>query len=139
MTRWLDFLFNIWPFITMTICPTAKIVKVGSKFCEIPNKPLKNLPKTQLFFAQVAKFGQIRSHLTRKTWNLNRIYAFLIQIQLFKQKNIRSDRNWNGAFLRRRPIFHAAQIGAISNFFLLFLLATVYTFYGLKILHSSLF
>ena len=40
--------FNIWPFATNKICPNAlKIVKVGSKFCQILNKAFKMLPNAK--------------------------------------------------------------------------------------------
>ena len=44
VTRWLDYLFKIWPFTTMKICPiTSKTArKVDSKFCPIVLDSLKN-------------------------------------------------------------------------------------------------
>ena len=50
VTRWLDYIFNAWPFTPMKICPTArKITKLGSKFCQILNEPSKNDPDTEFF------------------------------------------------------------------------------------------
>ena len=38
VTRWLNYLFNIWPFRTMKMCPIVKtFAKVGSQFCQILN------------------------------------------------------------------------------------------------------
>ena len=47
-TRWLEYLFNIWPFRTIKICPKVKIfAKVGSNF-GLPNTKylLKKWPIT---------------------------------------------------------------------------------------------
>ena len=50
VTRWLDYIFNAWPFTPMKICPTKrKITKMGSKFCQILNEPSKNDPDTEFF------------------------------------------------------------------------------------------
>ena len=43
VTRLLDYLFSIWPFTTMKICPkTKQFAKVCSKFCQIFSKQRKN-------------------------------------------------------------------------------------------------
>ena len=39
VTRWLNYFFNIWPLTTMKIWLIAKNPKVGSKFCQMQNKP----------------------------------------------------------------------------------------------------
>ena len=60
VTRWLDYLFNIWPFTTMNVCLIAKVFpKVGSKFCQIYHQKIAKDIKN---FANVAKFCQILSH-----------------------------------------------------------------------------
>ena len=46
----------------MKICPIAKNAKVGTKVCQILNKPSKKLPKDFKKIAKLAKFGQIWSH-----------------------------------------------------------------------------
>ena len=43
VTRWLNYLFNIWPSRTMKICPIVKIfAKVGSQFGQILNNFSRN-------------------------------------------------------------------------------------------------
>ena len=43
VTRWLDYLFNIWPFTRMKIGPIANnLAQNGSIFFQILNKPAKS-------------------------------------------------------------------------------------------------
>ena len=43
VTWWLDYLFNIWPFTTMRMCPKyLKFTKVCTKLCQIQNEPFQN-------------------------------------------------------------------------------------------------
>ena len=43
VTWWLDYLFNIWPFTTMRMCPKyIKITKVCSKVWHIQKEPFQN-------------------------------------------------------------------------------------------------
>ena len=45
--RWLDYFFNIGPFITIEIRPKAfQFTKDGIKFCHILNYAFRNCPKT---------------------------------------------------------------------------------------------
>ena len=46
----------------MKICPVAKKAKVGTKVCQILNKPSIKFPKDFKKFAKFAKIGQIWSH-----------------------------------------------------------------------------
>ena len=57
--------FNIWSFTSMKICPKVnKICKVGSKFCQILNKPSKKWPKLWRFGQTFAKSGHAASLFT---------------------------------------------------------------------------
>ena len=60
------FVFNIWSFGIIKICPIAhlKFAKTGSKFTRIPNNPSKYC-QGFLTFAKVVKFRQIWSHCKR--------------------------------------------------------------------------
>ena len=43
VTRWLNFVFSIWPFTTMkTFKKQIKFTKVSSKFCKIPTEPFQH-------------------------------------------------------------------------------------------------
>ena len=62
VTRWLDYLFHIWPFTKMKCCPIPfKFCQKGSKFCQILNEPFQNW-YSFLCCAKVAKFCQAWSH-----------------------------------------------------------------------------
>ena len=41
VTRWADYLFNIWQFYTENLPISVKIAKIGSKFCQTLNKSSK--------------------------------------------------------------------------------------------------
>ena len=61
--RWIDYLFDIWPFATMNICPIAYKIW-PSIFKSLPNKfylVLAKMPKTSNF-ATLAKGRKILSH-----------------------------------------------------------------------------
>ena len=61
MTRWLKYVFNIWPFTAKKLCPISqKCTRVGFKFYQIQNKPSKNGQRL-IFFAKIAKLQQIWS------------------------------------------------------------------------------
>ena len=61
VTRWLDCLLNLWPFLIMKICPIVlNFAKVGSKFCPKLNK---HSNKWQRFFIFLP-LSQIWSHWT---------------------------------------------------------------------------
>ena len=67
VTRWLNYLFNIWPFRTMKNWPIVKIfVKVGSQFGHILNILSRNGRILFFNFPKVAKFRQIWSHCSEK-------------------------------------------------------------------------
>ena len=59
VTRWLDYLFNIWPFRTIKVCPNVKIFAKSL----IVNKR----PKTTIFLPEWRKFRQLWSHWLERT------------------------------------------------------------------------
>ena len=47
VTRWLHYLFNIWPYAAMKLAQKHnKFASVCSKFCQIQNRPYNKLPKS---------------------------------------------------------------------------------------------
>ena len=63
VTRWLDYMVDIWPFTTIKFYKHKKLAKIGFKFCQIPNKNLKICSNT-LQMSQNGVFRQIQSHCT---------------------------------------------------------------------------
>ena len=67
VTRWLNYLFNIWPFPTMSSWTTAYLEnwpKYVHNFAQYWIHHRKNYKILLIFFARVAKFHQIWSHLS---------------------------------------------------------------------------
>ena len=62
VTRWLGYLFNIWPFTTVKICPIS--TKLGSKFCQLLNESVIDITKDIENFAKLLKF--VKSGLTAR-------------------------------------------------------------------------
>ena len=59
MTRWLKYLFNIWPFRTIRICPILQIIcQSRLKICPILNKRSNKLPKTLHFLSKWQNFAK---------------------------------------------------------------------------------
>ena len=64
VTRWLDCLLNLWPFLIMKICPIVlNFAKVGSKFCPKLNK---HSNKWKNFFCHWAKSGHIERRMSHQ-------------------------------------------------------------------------
>ena len=78
VTRWRDYLLNIWPFTTMTICPVA-FKHLCSIFCQKQNKPSANLPKSFNKFQLWGNFAKSGHSVNRRTNYLRD--NFLLQTQ----------------------------------------------------------
>ena len=65
VTRWLDYLFHIWPFTKMKCCPIPfKFCQKGSKFCQILNEPFQNWYS----FFVLCQSGEILPSLITLLW-----------------------------------------------------------------------
>ena len=62
VTRWLDCLFNIWPFTAMKISPIAFFGQNMLKIVAILKNNIKIIAKYFENIANLAKFRQISSH-----------------------------------------------------------------------------
>ena len=78
-TRWSDCLTNIWPFITMKVCPIeCKICQKSSKCCQIQNELFQrsflSLPSVEIspnLVTLLATFAWIRHRdWSKESWNI---------------------------------------------------------------------
>ena len=109
VTRWLDNLFNVWPFTIMK-CPQKQKIfaKAGSKCCQILN--YQKVALDFLIFDKMAKFHQIWSHwfasrrwkevfyrkITRQIEQIKTAPIFLVKSKLLVRMFLYIACNFNG-------------------------------------------
>lgn len=93
--------FNIWPFVTIKMCPIAfAVCQNRLKISRIPNNPSKYCPRL-LIFAKVGKCRQIWSHCTRPmVWKvLSALNCLRIGCLYSKAKNVSKKLSIQNTFL----------------------------------------